>query len=331
MNGLMTDYEIALATDHNYIVPTTVLIKSLFENNKDFRFVINILYLNGKLLESDISFFRGYIENFQGNVRFLPVSEELLDVPECRHTKSTYLRLFLPQVMPQNVDKVLYLDSDIIIAGSIKELLDLDIDNYSIAAVKESINIYDKSYLNRLDIPEECDYFNAGVIYLNLKKMREKKIVMSFFSYLTTHVNVIKANDQDILNGVLYGDVKYISPRYNYNFWIEKDVALQLFSEKEYMDAWNNPCVIHYIGPVKPWQFISMHPKKKMWWRYLKMTPFSNYKPIGRNLRNIILYPYFLLLSELKRLLTMKIKQRIGYLIPNRLKMKMKKNLFSVQ
>ncbi|RHO70008.1 glycosyltransferase family 8 protein [Parabacteroides sp. AF48-14] len=325
-------YEIALATDSNYIIPTTVLLKSLFVNNCECEFVVNVLYLTDRLLDKDVCFLKEYIKQHGHKSRFLSVSEDILgNVPDCRHTKSTYLRLFLPQLMPIEVDKVLYLDSDIVISGSIVNLLQLDLDSYSLAAVKESINIYDKSYQVALGIPVVNDYFNAGVIYLNLKKMREDNAVSNCLSYLNNNLNVIKANDQDVLNGVFWGSVKYISPIYNFNYWIEKDIALQLFSKEEYKEVKTSPRIIHYIGPIKPWLFLSMHPKKKIWWYYLKQTPFKKYKPIGKNTKNIMLYPVFMVISMIKRNVTMKMKQQMGFLLPLKLKIDLKRCIFKVQ
>lgn len=325
-------YEIALATDSHYIVPTTVLLKSLFINNSKCKFVINILYLSGRLFNDDLCFLEEYVEQHAHKCRFLPVSEDILNhVPDCRHTKSTYLRLFLPQLMPLNADKVLYLDSDIVVSGSITELLQLDLGSYSLAAVKESINVYDKSYLLPLGIPTDKDYFNAGVIYLNLKKMREENAVVNCLSFLERNLDVIKANDQDVLNGVFWGRVKFISPIYNFNYWVEKDIVLQLFSEKEYDKVNNEPCIIHYIGPVKPWQFLSMHPKKKEWWYYLKQTPYKDYKPVGRCFKNFLLFPFVVIVSTIKRCMTMKMKHQIGFLLPFKLKKNLQRCFFKVQ
>lgn len=325
-------YEIALATDSNYIIPTTVLLKSLFVNNKECDFVINILYLSNRLLSKDLCFLQKYVGEHGHRCRFLPVSESELDsVPDCRHTKSTYLRLFLPQLMPTEVEKVLYMDSDIVISGSIQKLLQLDLDSFSLAAVKESINIYDKFYLSPLGIPLDRNYFNAGVIYLNLKKMREENAVVSCFSFLESHLDVIKANDQDVLNGVFWDSVKFVSPIYNFNYWMEKDVALKLFSKEEYEMVKMSPCIIHYIGPVKPWSFLSMHPKKRVWWHYLKQTPFKTYEPVGKSAKNIFFYPFFFFFALIKRNLTMRMKQQIGLLLPSKIKTILKISILKVQ
>ncbi|WP_425883688.1 glycosyltransferase family 8 protein [Parabacteroides sp. ASD2025] len=328
----MIYYEIALAADSNYVVPATVLLKSLFDNNRDCKFFVNILYLIDKLFEKDRTFLLEYIEENGHRCRFLPVSEAILnDVPDCRHTKTTYLRLFLPQLMPLDVDKVLYLDSDIVVSGSIKELLQLDLGSYSLAAVKDSIGVYDKSYLLPLGIPMDKDYFNAGVIYLNLKKMRESGAVETCLSYLKNNLDIIRANDQDVLNGVFWDSVKFVSPVYNFNYWIEKDIVLQMFSENEYEEVKKKPRIIHYIGPVKPWLFLSMHTKKKEWWKYLKKTPFKYYKPIDRTLKNIFLFPLYFFVSLVKKKVTMKKKQQIGTLLPSKFKKKLRCFVFKVQ
>ena len=321
-------FDIAIATDSNYIVPTTVLLKSLFQNNRDIDFTVNILYLVESLDLKDLTWLESYIVSNGQKVRKLPVtSEDLGRVPDCRHTKSTFLRLLLPDLMPANIEIVLYLDSDIIVNGSIKELLMTRLDNYCVAGVKESINVYDKSYLSKLGIPTNCYYFNAGVLLMNLIELRKRDACKLFFAYLKNNMDVIKANDQDVLNGTLYESVKYISPIYNYNFWIEKDVSISLFSKDIYKEVWNNPVIIHYIGPIKPWNYLSMHPKKRLWWSYLELTPFSAFKPVQKTTINVLKYPIVYIISHLKRNCSYTFKRNIGRFIPAQIKHPIK-NLF---
>ena len=85
-------FDIAIATDSNYIVPTTVLLKSLFQNNRDIDFTVNILYLVESLDLKDLTWLESYIVSNGQKVRKLPVtSEDLGRVPDCRHTKSAII------------------------------------------------------------------------------------------------------------------------------------------------------------------------------------------------------------------------------------------------
>lgn len=325
-------FDIAIATDSNYIVPTTVLLKSLFDNNKDIDFTVNILYLVESLDLKDLTWLENYIISNGQKVRKLPVtSEDLGEVPECRHTKSTFLRLLLPDLLPREVERVLYLDGDIVINGSILDLLMMELGTNCIAGVKDSINIYDKSYLPNLGIPADRDYFNAGVLLMNIVELRTRDACKTFFSYLRDHINIIRANDQDVLNATLYDSVKFISPRYNYNFWLEKDVALMMFPSSLYKEVWANPIIIHYIGPVKPWTYLSMHPKKYIWWKYLYLTPFKDYEPLNRTMVNRLKYPFIYILSLIKRNCSLSFKKKLGSFIPNKIKQPIKSLFFRTQ
>lgn len=325
--------EIAVAADSNYLVPVTVLLKSIFENNKEVEVTVNLLYLYGALKEQDIAWLQEYITN-QGHIlRKLGISEEQLgEVPECRHSKSTFLRLFLPAVVPESVSKVLYLDGDIVVNGSLKDLYQLNIDDVYIAGVKDTANIFEKAHCRIIGIPDDVFYFNAGVALMNIDRMRRDNIYQAFFTFLRENIDILKANDQDVLNGTLHKAVRYISPVYNYNYWVEKDIALQLFSEQEIEAVKNNPVIVHYIGPVKPWNYKSIHPKKALWWNYLKQTPFKDYRPTDKNLKNMVSF-FFLtaIIKPVKPLLTVGIKRKAGKLLPEKLKKRIKKLMYNAQ
>lgn len=325
--------EIAIAGDANYIVPLTVLLKSIFIHNADVNITINFLHLVNAISESELAEIEHLIVEHGHTMRRLPVTEEQLgQVPESRHSKSTYLRLFLPELLPVEVTKVLYLDGDIVVNGAIKPLYDTDISNTYIAGVKDPTIIFGKEYYHILGIPLEAEYFNAGVVLMNIARMRKENIQPAFFEYLRAHIHLLRAGDQDVLNGTLYKAVTYIPPKYNYNYWIEKDIALQLYSKEELHIAIHHPVIVHYIGPVKPWHYKSIHPKKNLWWYYLKQTNYKNYRPKDKTLKNMVTY-FFLctIVKPIKPLLTVGFKQKMGRLLPNGIKKVVKRVLFKAQ
>lgn len=325
--------EIAIAGDSNYIVPITVLLKSIFIHNADLHITVNFLHLIGAVSEEELQRMEDFIASHRHNMRRIPIGEDQLgEVPESRHSKSAFLRLVLPNMLPESVDKMLYLDGDIVVNGSIRTLYNLDISNVYIAGAKDSINIFGKEHCRRLGLPDDYEYFNSGVVLMNIKRIRKEKLQERFFQFTSEYMDVINSPDQDVLNGTLYPAVNYFSPIYNYNYWIEKDIALQLFSEEEIKAVKKHPVIIHYIGPVKPWHYKSIHPKKALWWHYLRQTPYKGYRPKDKNLKNMISYLLLcIVVKPVKPLLTVRMKQKMGRLIPASWKKSLKKILFKAQ
>ncbi|MDR3118532.1 MAG: glycosyltransferase family 8 protein [Mediterranea sp.] len=325
--------EIAVAGDSNYIVPITVLLKSIFVHNAGLHITVNFLHLSNQVSQEELQQMEDFIVSHGHEMRRLKVTDEQLgEVPQSRHSKSAFLRLVLPHLLPEQVDKVLYLDGDIVVNGSIRSLYNLDITGVYIAGAKDTINIFGKEHCRKLGLPDDYAYFNSGVALMNIKRIREENLQEKFFEFTRQHMDVINSPDQDVLNATLHRAVSYFPPLYNYNYWTEKDIALRLFTKEEVEAALRRPVIIHYIGPVKPWHYKSIHPKKALWWHYLKQTPYKGYRPKDKNLKNIIAY-FFLrtFVKPVKPLLTVRAKQKIGRLLPGNIKRAVKKALFKAQ
>lgn len=123
-------------------------------------------------------------------------------------TYMCFARCYLPEILP-DVSKVLYLDLDLWIEQDISELWNIDITNYAIAAAVD-VNVR-KFYLPY--IPNINVYINSGVLLMNLDYMREHNMVEQFHKLLNTWK--LAFPDQDVLNRVCYGAVKYLSHKWN--------------------------------------------------------------------------------------------------------------------
>lgn len=324
--------EIAIAGDENYLVPLTVLLQSVFVNNAELCVTVNFLFLYSAMGEKPLAQLEELVVSRGHRFRRLGVTDEQLgEVPECRHSKNTFLRLLLPDVLPADVEKVLYLDGDIVVNDSLLPLYRFDVSDAYIAAVKDPTIVFGAAHCRELGLPEGYPYFNAGVVLMNIARIREDKMQRAFFDYIRQYMDIIDT-DQDILNGTLYSAVKYLPPVYNYNFWMEKDVAARLFSPEEIKAVWHHPVIIHYIGPVKPWHYKSLHPRKSLWWCYLRQTSYKGFRPIGKTpsavcnrlFRQLFVRPF-------KSLLTVETKQKLGRFLPRALRMKLKQLLSKAQ
>lgn len=256
---------IVYATDHNFIMLCAVSIMSLLQTNDNC--TIHLL-VDDTLTEEDYQVFgqiwdkysqteHEYIRMDEAKFATAPMGKSSL-------TRSTYYRLLLPSVL-QEVDICLYVDADTLIVGDLGELFFQDMDCDYIAGVWD-VGIPVLGY-SLEEIPDMDSYVNAGVLLMNLKKMREDGIEDKCFAILP---NNYRFHDQDILNIICYGHIKLIDDKYNY------------FSHRLIGTAM--PIVWHLIGwgGCRP----SQNKRAKLaktWWSFADMLKeFECYKKISR-------------------------------------------------
>lgn len=196
---------------------------------------------------------------------------------------STYFRLFVPILLPKDVDKIIYLDCDIVVRKSIRQLFETNIDAYYLGAVFHSDDLsINNGAFTRLKIPIEQGYFNAGVLLINLKKWREDNIYEKCINYLYDHADKILNHDQDVLNAVCGSKVKLLPCTWNctnsffYKSFMTKSDKISKIYQKEVDETITNPAIVHFSFRPKPWEIICVHPYRKDFLYFLALTPFKN-------------------------------------------------------
>lgn len=198
----------------------------------------------------------------------------------------TYYRLVLPEILT-NYEKVLYLDSDMVVCDDISKIYQEDISDYLVGACIDVdtaglYNGYDstkKKYMDKvINLDDPYKYFQAGTILFNLQRIREKINTTELLELATSRKWQLL--DQDVLNVVCKNEVKYLDLRWNVMVDMECIRVSEIFSYspswmvEEYKNARRNVGIIHYAGPEKPWN----NPKMDMadsFYHYLKDTPFQ--------------------------------------------------------
>ncbi|WP_459175815.1 glycosyltransferase family 8 protein [Ewingella americana] len=247
----METLHIATGVSRNFYEPLSVMLTSLAETNSNSSIKFNVLHSDFN--NDDIKSFKSQFTTYANlEIIFHLLDEESVkDLPLLQHFKiSTYFRIIAPNVL-NDIDKLLYLDADIIVDGDITPLWGIDLKDYVLAAVREeSVVALDK----RLKMPDDYKYFNAGVILLNCKKIREEEKFVAVIDYLKENRDEILYLDQDALNAVLYDQWFEVDEKWNYhNTFILKNKGIK---ENVFLD---NPTIIHYTGPLKPWHAESDH------------------------------------------------------------------------
>lgn len=193
---------------------------------------------------------------------------------------SYIMRLYAPRILPNNINKILYLDTDILITESIKELETIEFNEHiALAAVKDLTRHDD---YKRLGIDETKHiYFNSGVMLLNLTYWREHSIGQKCLDLLVKHSIQYKFPDQDALNVACEGRVIYLHPRYNCitSFFAQREFIEARVREEEIanvIEATRNPAIVHFTWPSKPWHKGGFVPKRELWMQALSKTTYRN-------------------------------------------------------
>lgn len=256
------------AIDDGYAKFVAVSIKSLIMNaNNNYNYDINVIYENLseenakklKSLETD----NVKIILTEMNQNLSMITDKLGNrLREYTFTLTIFFRLFIPVMFPK-YDKCIYIDADTVIPGDISRLYNEDLgDNYLGCIVDKSTidNEILASYFEEVvGIPRD-KYINSGVLLMNSKKLRELKIDEKFLDLYTKYGFDVIAPDQDYINSMCYGHIKYLSDIYD---------AMPNPNNKEV----ENPVIIHYNLFLKPWQYEDVQ-YYDYFWKYAKSTPF---------------------------------------------------------
>lgn len=193
-------------------------------------------------------------------------------------------RFFLGEIIPADVDKILYLDCDTIITGSLHEMYEiLPRDGIILAAVQEP-TIY-KSTKRMISLRDEDPYFNSGVLLIDMNMWREHNTDARLRSYFESISDKSIFADQDAINGLLCGYIESIHPKYNFitNYkyfrWSTlagMSPAYKSVSKEEFNEAQSSPVVIHYAGDERPWIKGNHNPFRHEYNKYLSITEWRN-------------------------------------------------------
>lgn len=280
---------VATAFDNNYVQHAGVMLCSLFSNNPDENFHLHLFCHHVE--QPSLRKLEEFLTGHHCVVHFYDVSldNEKKLVVSGHISIASYLRVFLPAYLDSSIEKILYLDPDIIVKGNISELWETDVSNFYLAAV-ENVTPERKEILSDVD---EYRYFNAGVLLINIMYWREHKVMEKVVSFIENNHTRLKWHDQDALNAVLYNKWLAVHPKYN----MQGALFMDEFScfrgnPDELKEAIDSPAIIHYSTPLKPWHYLSFHPYTNEYFNYLVHTPWQAFEPTDKNtvrfLRKII-------------------------------------------
>ena len=253
--------------DEKYIQHCGVMLISLFENNPNHNFAVHII--SNDMTNDDKCILSDIIKKYENNVFFYYIDGkwvESLPLFEGDHISlATYYRLFLPIILPDAIDKVLYLDCDLIVVSDIIGLWNTDLKNKPLAAIAESTAYLSDDNFVRLMYDNKYLYFNAGVLLINLDYWRKNNCVAMCMQYLEKCRSRIRWHDQDILNGVFHDCWVQLPVRYNalqgyYQAYFFDSVNVDSAIKENVLNELKSAVIVHFCAKNKPWDFYNQHP-----------------------------------------------------------------------
>lgn len=268
---------IICACDDSYVPFCGAMLTSVFENNK--KHDITVYVMSSNLGKENKNKFEKLASSYHQNIVFLLVDSELYeDLPIGNFvniTKETYYRLSIPSIL-KDINRVLYLDCDMIVRHDLEELYCVDLENVAVCAIQDSLSMTINGP-SRLNYDNSYSYYNSGMGLWNLDFMRKTGFETKVGEFISKNMDKIIYHDQDILNSVCRGQYKETSVRWNMLscFLMQKpDISRSRLAD---LNKWiEDPGIIHYSAKYKPWNTECEHPYKMEFWKYVKMSPWSD-------------------------------------------------------
>lgn len=279
---------IVYTCDNNYVWLMGISTISLFENNKHIE-ELKVYLLGENITDENKNELRKIGEQYNRDVVVIDVPK--LNIPSslvsARWPLSAFTRLFSGQILPQDINRILYLDCDTIITGDISELDNVQFNGNIAVGVKDCIS---GTYKQNIGLEKNSPYINAGVILFDLKALRAIEINEIIEAYMNKYEKLINYADQDILNGMFKGKIGELNPKFDV---MTIDVAhtyeeiqklrrpTNFYSKDELEVAVKNPAIIHYTTNmlvIRPWFSNSDHPLKREFIKYMNMSAWKDRK-----------------------------------------------------
>lgn len=274
---------IICSSDSAYVPHLATMLESLRQSNQ--REDINLYLLVDNICGEELSLLFEFCLSLFGGVSIIQVQRKrLAGLPLSHHISlATYYRLLIPSLLPISCERALFLDSDIVVNGSISDLYTFNMANNRIAAVRSPNIGFSKE---RLGLCDEENYFNAGVLLIDCELVRSDDLAAFASNLMRSNPEKIKWWDQDILN-LYYRDSWSVLPD-QYNslpcWWTEN---MGEGSEVEFSPSNRDhemPSIIHFTGPgaCKPWHYQCTHPWAHLYHYHRKQTPWARYQLEGK-------------------------------------------------
>ena len=266
-----------------YAIPAAVSICSLCENNRKIE-DIHIWFIDGGLTAEDRARLLQLAKRYRRKLTFLSGKEtdEMLEAANVQlwsNSYATFYKVFVSAGIPE-IDSILYIDSDTLVLGSLAPFCDLDIGNYACAMVSSAMTGAVKQFIGTRQ------YFNAGIVYFNLRVWREQHLKEKFLKVIGSPKSrkYTLIGDETLINYVLRGKIRKLPLRYNmessWGLWgWNRKLYPQLgwdsetdcyYTPEQIRRARSHPVIAHYVDLTtgRPWDYLNDNPFRREFEQY---------------------------------------------------------------
>lgn len=271
-------YHILCATDDNYVPHCGVMITSLLSNHKgNFDVVIHLI--DDHICEENKQKLIQIVCNFNQEIIFHAIDAHLIEALKLQGDTYTlpivYYRLFVSRILDTSINKVLYLDCDLIVLKDIVSLFKINMDKFAIAAVRDVNQPMWEEQAFQMGFSYTDRYFNSGVLLINLEKWRRDKVENELFQFSVSDRRVFFP-DQDALNKVFRDKWLELPPYWNrFNLVRYKNVVFK--NQRDFLDYIYSPSIVHFASKTaRPWMKLHFVPFGDKYNDYCALTPWKN-------------------------------------------------------
>ena len=275
---------IVFASDNNYAQHTAVAMASVLVNTKVPQ-KIQFYLIDDEIQQENKEKIIKTVQNLGGNIEFIKIKNSKLE--DCyvsgELSRASYFRLDIANILDESIEKIIYLDCDLLVYDDIEKMWQLDMGGKPVAATCD-LGIMASARVRKqknkfIGLPFDAPYFNAGVLIMDLKKWRDGNYAEAIIALATQ--NKYPNHDQDALNKFFMNNWQeiplrwdVIPPVFNLFFKILNKPDLR----KKAIEAKLNPAIFHYAGGYKPWEYEIHDGFNDKYYEYLKLTEYKDAK-----------------------------------------------------
>ncbi|MDM8109169.1 glycosyltransferase family 8 protein [Phascolarctobacterium faecium] len=275
---------IVFASDNNYAQHTAVAMASVLVNTKVPQ-RIQFYLIDDEIQPGNKEKITKTVQNLGGNIEFIKIKNSRLE--DCyvsgELSRASYFRLDIANILDESIEKIIYLDCDLLVYDDIEKMWQLDMGGMPVAATCD-LGIMASARVRRqknqfIGLPFDAPYFNAGVLMMDLKQWRSGNFAESIIALATQ--NKYPNHDQDALNKFFMNNWQEIPLRWDvippvFNLFLK--IVTKPNLRKKALEAKLNPAIFHYAGGYKPWEYEIHEGFNEKYYEYLKLTEFKDAK-----------------------------------------------------
>lgn len=279
----MSKLNVSYACNDGYIMQTGISLISLFENNRHYN-QITLYLISCGITPSNLDIIQSICDKYGRKmvvVNFSDIAYDLKISEIGRHIESIYAKIFFERI--QDVDKLLYIDSDTIIAGKLDGMWDANMTDCYMGMVQTWTGGDAKPILG---IPNDAPFYNDGMALVNVAYNREHHLIEKCLKIINDFQGNPPVLSEGCLNKVCQGHIYRLSPRFNMMAGLYQMLGKDLdyvanhleYERKDLIESYEHPVIIHFLSGFynRPWSIYCTHPLKGEFYKYKALSPWKD-------------------------------------------------------